>query len=186
MNVYDFDGTIYRGDSTWDFFCFCLKKYPRTWFSLPRTALCALCFSLHLLSKTKFKENFYRFLRGVPNVRQAVEQFWDSHMEKIQPWYRQLRQSGDLVISASPEFLLKIPCERLEILPPIASKVEENTGVYQGVNCDGDEKVRRFRQQLGERAIQNFYSDSRSDAPLAELAEHSFLIRDGAVLPWPW
>ena len=28
MNVYDFDGTIYRGDSTVDFFLFCMKKKP--------------------------------------------------------------------------------------------------------------------------------------------------------------
>lgn len=27
VNVYDFDGTIYDGDSTIDFYKFCLKKY---------------------------------------------------------------------------------------------------------------------------------------------------------------
>lgn len=26
MNVYDFDGTVYRGDSTVDFWLFCLRK----------------------------------------------------------------------------------------------------------------------------------------------------------------
>ncbi len=28
MNVYDFDGTIYSGDSTIDFYLFCLRKQP--------------------------------------------------------------------------------------------------------------------------------------------------------------
>ncbi|MGN0993694.1 MAG: hypothetical protein ACI4PD_01130, partial [Butyricicoccus sp.] len=28
MNVYDFDNTIYRGESTVDFFRFCLRKKP--------------------------------------------------------------------------------------------------------------------------------------------------------------
>ena len=28
MNVYDFDDTIYAGDSTVDFFFYCLKKKP--------------------------------------------------------------------------------------------------------------------------------------------------------------
>ena len=29
MNVYDFDKTIYRGDSTMDFWRYCLKRYPK-------------------------------------------------------------------------------------------------------------------------------------------------------------
>ena len=28
MNVYDFDGTVYAGDSTVDFYFFCLRKQP--------------------------------------------------------------------------------------------------------------------------------------------------------------
>ena len=28
MNVYDFDKTIYKGDSTLDFYFFCLRKKP--------------------------------------------------------------------------------------------------------------------------------------------------------------
>ena len=30
MNVFDFDGTIYHGDSSKDFFFYCLKNYPKT------------------------------------------------------------------------------------------------------------------------------------------------------------
>ena len=29
MNVFDFDGTIYNGDSSKDFFFYCLKRYPK-------------------------------------------------------------------------------------------------------------------------------------------------------------
>lgn len=28
MNVYDFDGTIYDGDSTVDFYLYCIRKHP--------------------------------------------------------------------------------------------------------------------------------------------------------------
>lgn len=186
MNVFDFDGTIYDGDSTRDFFAFCLKKYPRTWLSLPRTGVCAVGFLLHLLPKTGFKQNFYRFLRGVPDIEQAVEQFWREHMGNIQAWYLEVREQGDLVISASPEFLLETPCKQLGILPPIASKVDAKTGIYTGVNCHGKEKVRRFREQFGQASVENFYSDSKSDSPMAELAVRAFFIRKGQVLPWPW
>ena len=31
MNIYDFDGTLYAGDSTMDFLKFSLKKHPAKW-----------------------------------------------------------------------------------------------------------------------------------------------------------
>ena len=185
MNVFDFDGTIYAGDSTRDFFAFCLKKYPQTWLSLPRTGICAVGFLLRLLPKTRFKQNFYRFLRGVPDIEKAVEQFWQEHMRNIQAWYWKVRAEGDLVISASPEFLLEIPCRQLGILPPIASRVDGKTGVYTGTNCHGREKVRRFHAQFGQVSVEKFYSDSKSDSPMAELAEQAFFIQKGQVRPWP-
>ena len=36
MNLYDFDETIYDGDSTRDFVLYCYKNYPRTLAYLPR------------------------------------------------------------------------------------------------------------------------------------------------------
>lgn len=185
MNIYDFDGTIYRGDSTRDFFGYCLKEYPKTWLSLPWTAVCALGFILKIVPKTKFKQNFYRFLRGVPDTARAVEAFWDAHMDGIEVWYLRQKQPEDLIISASPEFLLRSPCKRLGILPPIASLVDEKTGRYTGVNCHGREKVRRLYEQVGECHIKRFYSDSLSDTPLAELADQSFFVKKGEVAAWP-
>ena len=29
MNVYDFDNTLYKGESSYDFFFFCLKRKPK-------------------------------------------------------------------------------------------------------------------------------------------------------------
>ena len=37
--VYDFDGTIYDGDSSIDFFLFCLKKNIKVIFYLPKVVL---------------------------------------------------------------------------------------------------------------------------------------------------
>lgn len=36
MNVYDFDGTIYNGDSTIDFFLYALKRNPSVLRYLPK------------------------------------------------------------------------------------------------------------------------------------------------------
>ena len=184
MNAYDFDKTIYRGDSTVDFIFWCVRKKP---------SLAILLFSgvpafggylLKQVEKTVFKEKFYRFLKGIPDIDAWVEEFWDSHQENIKPWYLLQKEEDDVIISASPEFLLRPICHRLGIRHLIASRVDSRTGMYLGINCHGEEKVRRFRRVFGETPIQAFYSDSFSDAPMANLAETAFLV-DGDILhPW--
>ena len=51
MNVYDFDNTILRGDSTARFFGFCLLRYPRMWRDIPAQAVNGLLFALRLRKK---------------------------------------------------------------------------------------------------------------------------------------
>jgi putative flippase GtrA/SAM-dependent methyltransferase len=56
--------------------------------------------------------------------------------------------------------------------------------VYDGKNCYGEEKARRFRARYGDERIDAFYSDSLSDVPLAGLAEQSFMVKGGRLVPW--
>ena len=62
MNVYDFDKTIYDGDSTVDFFKYCIKRDPRLLRYIFRLGAALLCYILKIYDKTKFKEKFYCFL----------------------------------------------------------------------------------------------------------------------------
>ena len=47
------------------------------------------------------------------------------------------------------------------------------TGLYDGLNCHGEEKVRRMRELYPDAEIEQFYSDSLHDTPLARLARRS-------------
>ena len=120
-------------------------------------------------------------MQGVPDADAWAEDFWRTHERRFRPWYLAQKQPDDLVVSASPEFLLAPACRRLGIRPPIASRVDARTGRYTGLNCKGAEKVSRFREQYPDAEIGQFYSDSRSDAPLAHLARRAFL-RPGRFL----
>lgn len=184
MHVYDFDKTIYRGDSTTHFYLYCLRKQPSLSRFLPRQGIAFLRFLFGRIDKTACKQIFYTFLQGVPHIEKRVEDFWRTHKKNIMPWYLQQHQAEDVVISASPQFLLAPICQQLGISHLIASRVHPKTGKYTGLNCYGEEKVKRFHQEFGETAISKFYSDSLSDTPLAKLSEHSFLIRNQAVTPW--
>ena len=58
------------------------------------------------------------------------------------------------------------------------------SGAITGENCHDEEKVRRFREDCPQSEIQEFYSDSRSDAPLARIAERAFLVKKGKLSAW--
>ena len=185
MDVYDFDKTLYRGDSTADFLKFCLRRHPRIVATFPRTAFSALSWlRFNAIDKTRFKTALYRFLPYVTDVEGEIERFWRINESKIcgpcTP------SKGDLVISASPEFLLRDVCRRrgLEL---IASQVDPHTGAVLGPNCSDDEKPRRFRAAYPHESIDAFYSDSLNDTPLARMAKRAFMvdITRGVVQPWP-
>ena len=186
MNVYDFDGTLYKGDSSRDFFVYALKKHPSLIRFVPRIGWGFLRYWLRIISKTQAKEHFFSFLTAVDGEALA-EQFWTDHTQWIRPWYPAQHRDDDVVISASPEFLLQPICRRLGITHLMASRVDPHTGKFEGGNCRDTEKVRRFHEQYGDAVIDSFYSDSTADLPLAKLAKQAFFVhRNGKPGPWEW
>ncbi len=125
MNVYDFDKTIYPVDSTAQFYRWCLRRYPACRRTLGWTVWAFFCMGTRLKTKTKSKEIFFRFLRHVP--ADAPRLFWEEHIGKVCSWYLNVRRPDDLIISASPEFLLE-PAARALGFHLIASPVDQATG----------------------------------------------------------
>ena len=80
--------------------------------------------------------------------------------------------------------MLEPICATLGIGYLMASKVDPHTGIYSGVNCHGKEKVRRFYERFPDGKIDEFYSDSYSDAPLAAIAEKAFLVKGTELKNW--
>ena len=184
MNAYDFDKTIYENDSTADFYLFSLKRHPKI-FLLGPSLLASVMryYALKRGTKTEFKEVMYRFLRYC-DIERDVEDFWDKNQAKIKKFYLAQQKPDDVIISASGEFLLKPICKRLGIANLIASRVDPKTGRYSGENCHGKEKVRRFYEEFPGAQIEEFYSDSYSDSPLAEIAQKAYLVKGENISPW--
>lgn len=184
MNVYDFDKTVYRRDSTADFLKHCLKRYPRTWLALPGAGFAALGKALGLIPLETMKGRIYRIFRAVPDVPAEVGRFWDRRESGIYDWYLRQKAPDDLIISASPEFLIAPICARLGVRC-LASPVDPQSGALLGPNCKGEEKVRRLREAGYPDPIDRFYSDSLSDTPLARLAREAKLVSGETQVPWP-
>lgn len=185
MNVYDFDGTVYAGDSSVDFYLYCLRKHPAIAAFVFRQGWGVLQHATGRIDTMRMKQEFFCFLRDLKESETLVETFWNGRQAKIRDWYLERKQADDVIISASPEFLLLPVCRRLGLQPPIATQMDPASGKIKGQNCKGTEKVRRFRERFPEERVGEFFSDSLTDAPLAALAERAFFIKRGAPGPWP-
>ena len=188
MNVYDFDGTIYKNDSTRDFYYFLLRHYTKVIKYFPNFLIEAIKYRLNIVTKTKMKGTFFQFLNifGEGEMQRIVDEFWDTHRHKIYQWYIDVKDPSDVIISASPRFLLGPICKELNA-DLICSEVDMRTGKYNGINCYGEEKVRRFYEKYPDGKIDKFYSDSKSDIPLAKLAKSAYLVKKGGkIIDWKY
>ena len=104
-----------------------------------------------------------------------------AHERRFRPWYLAQKQPDDLVVSASPEFLLAPACRRQAGYPPAHRLPCRCAHRALRASTAGErEKVSRFREQYPDAEIGQFYSDSRSDAPLAH--RHAVPFWSGEIL----
>jgi HAD superfamily phosphoserine phosphatase-like hydrolase len=183
MNVYDFDHTIYRGDSSLDFFRFVLHKKPHLVARLPLQLWGIVQYLFHRISKETMKSYFFMFIRFIP-LDVMVTRFWEENIGKIKQWYLRQKQNDDVIISASPEFLLEPVVRGYLHCALIASEIDPKTGSSRGKNCRGEEKVRRFKEIYPDAEIDRFYSDSYSDVPLTNIAKQSFMVKRERIVSW--
>lgn len=182
MNVYDFDKTIYDGDSSIDFYLYSLKRNPLILVTFPVQILGFILYFLKIYNKEKLKEKFFTFLRLIKNIDNYINDFWLNNDKKIKKWYLFQKKEDDIIISASPEFLLKPLIEKLKIGNVIATKVNKNTGKFESKNCYGLEKVKRFKKLYGNKIINSFYTDSiKADKNMIKYSKESYIINGDII-----
>lgn len=184
MNVYDFDGTIYKKDSSVEFYKYTVRVKP--WLLLqylPKQIFAIIKYKLSLVTKEEMKETYFSFLKGITASR-ILDDFTDHELPNINEWYLEQRSADDIIISASPEFLVRAFARKLGVTNVIASKVDISTGAYSGKNCHGKEKVIRLYQEFPEAVIDKFYSDTASDIYLAQRAKHAFMVNKNKISEW--
>lgn len=182
MNVYDFDKTVFRGDSSTRFYAYCLLRTPRMLKRLPRL-IYGVIFVLPK-DKQRFKEETFRFLTDLSDPEGMTAKFWKKNLCRVKRFYWERKRPDDVIASASPEFLIRPALEQLGVTRLIASPVDMYTGRYSGPNCHGEEKVTRFRAEYPGETIDNFYSDSHSDDPMARISARAWQVKGEKLSPW--
>ena len=186
MNLYDFDGTIYPTNCTVEFFLWCMNRHPKLLFTfLPKMSK---YFALNRLGKMPeylMYRNFLGFLRMIDDVEEQIERYWDKNEKKIASWYLSQKKDDDLIISASPTCIINPIAKRLGV-KCVATEYNIKYGVFVNDFMYAKEKS-VYIMEHGFPVIDNFYSDSLSDTPIALCAEKAHLVSNRAtkISDWP-
>lgn len=171
-DLYDFDGTIFDGESGTEFYLFCLKRHPKIIKYLPRQLKGAIKYILDSSKMIdKFKIDFYSFLPAI-DVEREAKLFWEKNAHRMNGWFRPREHDVPAVVcSASPVFQIKPICDRLGVKLIIGTDVDPKTGRMNDINCKGKGKLEYIKKYAPDYTFRDVYTDNiGSDAPLLSLA----------------
>lgn len=186
MNVYDFDGTIYYPNCSVSFALWCMTRQPKLWVTyFPALVKNLILYKSGKIPDYLFLRRFFRYLGMTADVDAQIEKYWDKHEKNISAWYLKQKRPDDLIISASPSCLIEPIAKRLGV-NFMATEYDREYGVFTNNLMYAKEKS-RYIIDHGFPLIENFYSDSLTDTPLALCAEKAHLVTDRAlkVTDWP-
>ena len=198
--VYDFDKTIYGGETGTDFLVFYMKKNPKKIFLFGISFVKDIL--LFLFKKIKLKElkgSYFKFLsdESTDEVEKLANEFWEKRASNVYGWVPneiiENKKETDyvIVISASPLFLIDSFVKKIGFTHAFGTIMEtevRNGKKYYlpkvvGENCKNVEKVKAINRWAEKEGIKykiiKFYSDSIMDKPLFDIAEKKYWIKKG-------
>ena len=185
MNVYDFDDTIYDGESSFDLFLFYLKKKPSLIKMFPKVITAFVRYKKGKISLDEMIEKYVPLIeskaKGIVDYKKDPVEFWNTHIHKIKPFYKKIQKDDDLIITASPDYHIEEICKRIGIKRFIASSINKDSGKIETV-CLRHNKVKAFFQFYPDCKIENFYTDSpKNDKPLIDISEHAYVVKKNKI-----
>lgn len=189
FGLFDFDGTIAKGDSIIPFILYAYKKGFAPLSALPGTLWGLVGYGLRIYSDTVAKERAMAFMAGktVTETEAFCQGFYNAKLKgRVFPKARQeiaaLREKGAkiLVVTASPAFYLNPIKGDLGVDDIIGTRMDVDekgvyTGRFCGNNCRGLEKPLRIAEYLAAKGLtldketSAAYGDSGHDAPMLSL-----------------
>lgn len=184
MNIYDFDDTIYAGDTMVDILKYSIVRHPfLVLSSILNTIKCYLKYKNKKAPFENVKESLLSFLFKINNREEYINKFIDSKKHKIKKWYKANQKEDDIIISASYELWIKPFCNKIGIKNVIATITDEN-GKILGKNCKREEKVRRLYEEFPNIKVNESYSDSKTDIPMLEIAKKPFIVEGNNLIKY--
>ena len=184
VNVYDFDNTIYDGETLVDFILYYIKTDRKIWKYVPKLIIIAIKDALHLFTVEQAIEAYASFLEGyyvnLGDTTQNVIKFWDKNEKKIKPWYAKVQKESDIIVSGSTNFILDEIMKRMGVKHYIGSSIDKETGKFIRL-CFLENKVKAFYEIYPDKHIENFYTDSMNDKAMMDIADNVYLVKKNKI-----
>ena len=178
MNIYDFDNTIFKGDSSVKFVKYSFLKHPLI---VSLSTIKALKEYIKGSNLGQIKSELFSFVKKIPNLEEYVTLFILKNKKNIKQFYLDRQREDDIIISASFDFIIIPFCQKIGIKNIIATKYDFRNGHIIGENCKGKEKIKRLKKEFPNIVVNEAYSDSLSDLPMFEIAKKAYLVKNNKL-----
>ena len=184
MNVFDFDNTIYDGESSLDFFLFSMRRQPSLVRYLPLILYSTLRYKMKLLSIERLYAATAKLSGAIAanseNMDAYVDEFWKLNNRRLKKSITDMISSEDVIITASAGFLVRGALKWLNTDNLISSEFDPIQGRFT-VLCYRDNKPDLFRERYPDVQVENFYTDSLNDAPFMKIARNCWIVKGERV-----
>ena len=184
INVYDFDQTIYDGETLIDYIMYYIRHDRKIWKYVPKLLVIAFKDKFHLFTVEEAIQAYAFFLEGyyvtLDDPAANIVDFWNKNEKKIKPWYAGVKKDSDVIVSGTLDFILEEAAKRIGFKRYIGSSIDENTGKFKRL-CFLDNKVKYFKELFPDDEIENFYTDSMNDKPMMDISQHVFIVKKDKI-----
>ncbi len=185
LYLFDFDGTISKSDSMFDFLK-TIHGLPYFYFLLFKAVPIFVCYKLKIINKDKFKDSFLMiFLSKFSFSKLEIisNDFSFLYEKKLKSsaikYINNLKKDKNneiIIVTASLDIWIKPIAEKLGI-KFISTKASFNNNLYNGIkgkNCWGKEKVNRIKLAYNLKKYNEIHAfgDSEGDFEMLNIANY--------------
>ncbi|WP_028519296.1 haloacid dehalogenase-like hydrolase [Ruminococcus flavefaciens] len=184
MKVFDFDNTLYHGESAVDLALYMIKNNKKVILHLPKIFINLIKYKLCLVNKRKMVDAINDFLQNVlsgkDELMDSIEGFWDKNRFKLDRKMLNRIQNDDIIITAGPDFLINGIRNLINTDHIISSRIDTNKMKVKYLNF-GSNKVNGYMSLYGDKRIDCFYTDSYNDKALMDISDKVFIVKKGRL-----
>ena len=179
MKVFDFDNTIYNGESLLDFYNYFAEKKEKLQKYRPIVNRVFTLYKHNMLPMGLFKKLVDKYKGEVDtktlDVDKYINEFWKEHKDNLNKEILDKIGKDDVIISANFDIMINPIKDKLKtkhIYTSIAD-IEKKEIIFL---CYKENKVKKFREIYKDAMIDELYTDSYADKPLMQIAKKVFMV----------
>ncbi|ADU21983.1 haloacid dehalogenase-like hydrolase [Ruminococcus albus] len=184
IKVFDFDNTLYHGESSVDLAFYMIRRNKRILLYVPSILINLAKYKMCLVDKEKAEQSINEFLKiAVKDKYEAadiVKCFWKENSHRLDKNMIKRISKNDVIITAGPDMLIDGIRDKLGNDNILSSVIDPDKREMIYFNF-GENKARRYKEIYGDTPIDSFYTDSFNDKPLMKLADKVYIVEKGRL-----